>query len=326
VITKAIVRALLAFGLIAVGQPAQADEWPSRLVRFIVPYGAGGSGDMLARMVAQHMSSALGQQFVIENRAGAGGIIGTQQFIAAAPDGYTIGMTNLSSLTLVPLINPKGSYDPSADFTHIAYIGGAPVVLSSNAASNVKTLADFIVYAKSPDKAFTFASSGVGSDGHLMGEAIAMSTGVKALHVPYKATAQALTDIVGGQIPFATFTVSSTAPFLRSKSLNGIAVTTESRLEDFPDVPTFKELGHPELIGTTWFALSGPPKMPKDIVEKLNWAVVAAVNSPEVRSRFRENEFISKILTADEFTRYVADETTRWRPIVQRAGLEGQGR
>jgi tripartite-type tricarboxylate transporter receptor subunit TctC len=325
VITKTIVWGLLALGLIAGGNPAQADQWPSRWVRFIVPYGAGGSGDTLARMVAQHMSNALGQQFVVENRAGAGGIIGTQQFIAAPPDGYTIGMTNLSSLTLVPLINPKGSYDPSADFTHIAYIGGAPVILSSSLASGVKTLDDFISYSKTPGKAFMFASSGVASDGHLMGEAIAISTGVKAVHLPYKATAQALTDMVGGQIPFATFTLSSTAPFLRARSLSGIAVTTENRLEEFPDVPTFKELGHPQLIGTTWFALSGPPKMPSDIVEKLNRAVVAAVTSPEVQARFRQNGFISRILTADEFTRYVAEETMRWKPVVQKAGLEGQG-
>jgi tripartite-type tricarboxylate transporter receptor subunit TctC len=325
VVTKRLVRALLAFGLIAVGQPGQADEYPSRWVRFIVPYGAGGSGDTLARMVAQHMSTALGQQFVIENRAGAGGIIGTQQFISATPDGYTIGMTNLSSLTLVPLINPKGSYEPSVDFTHIAYIGGAPVVLSSSIASQVKTIADFISYGKSPGKAFMFATSGVASDGHLMGEAIAMSTGVKAEHLPYKATAQALTDLVGGQIPFATFTLSSTAPFLRTKSVNGIAVTTENRLEEFPDVPTFKELGYPELIGTTWFALSGPPKMPKEIVQKLNRAVIAAVNSPEVQSRFRQNGFISRDLTAEEFARFVTEETSRWKPVVHKAGLEGQG-
>lgn len=322
--TKRLAALALIFALATIASQAMAaDPWPSRWVRFIVPYSAGGSGDTLARMVARHLSESLGQQFVVENRPGGGGIIGTQQFLAAAPDGYTIGMTNLSSLVLVPLINPKGSYNPSSDFTHISYIGGAPVVLTSSLAARVKTLPEFISYAKEPNKGFLFGTSGVGSDGHLVGEAIAISTGVKAVHIPYKSTPQAMTDIVGGQIPFTTFTLTTTAPFLRANSVTAIAVTTESRLESFPEIPTFKELGYPEMVGTTWFALAGPAKMPPEIVEKLNAAVVAAVNSPELRARFKQDGFVANPLSAKAFAKFVDDETARWKPIVEKANLLG---
>jgi tripartite-type tricarboxylate transporter receptor subunit TctC len=235
-------------------------------------------------------------------------------------------MTNLSTLSLVPVINSTATYHALNDFAHIAYIGGAPVVLAANPKTGVKTLEQFVSYANSTGKAFTFASSGVGSDGHLMGEAIASSTKVKTEHVPYKATAQALTDIVAGHVPFSTFTLSSTAPFIRANSLNGIVVTSPDRMPDFPDLPTFKELGLPELVGTTWFSLSGPPGLPKDIVDKLNREVVIATHTPEIQARFRRDGFIAQRMTAAEFTKFVAEENERWRVVVERAGLLGSAR
>jgi tripartite-type tricarboxylate transporter receptor subunit TctC len=316
---------LLGSSLVASMAGSTSQEWPDRPVRIIVPFAAGGSGDTTARVVAQHLAAAFKQQFIVENRPGASGILGTQAFLSAPPDGYTIGMTNLSSLSLVPMINPVGTYHPLNDFTHIAYIAGAPVVLAANPKTGVKTLKDFITYANTPGNSFTFASSGVGSDGHLMGQAIALSTKIKMEHVPYKATAQALTDIVAGHVPFSTFTLSSTAPFLRANTLNGIAVTSPERMPDFPDVPTFKELGHPELVGTTWFSLSGPVNLPPDIVDKLNREVTAAVTSPEVQARFRRDGFIAQPMSAANFTKFVASENAKWKPIVESAGLVGKG-
>ena len=304
--------------------PAQADEWPSHPVRIIVPFGAGGAGDTLARVVAQHLSESLGQPFIVEDRPGAGGIVGTQQIVSADPDGYTIGITNLSTLSLIPVINPAATYNPLGDFRHIAFIGGSPVVLAATQSTHAKTLADFIAYANTPGHAFTFSSSGMGSDGHLMGVAIATALNVRPEHVPYKSTAEALTDVVSGQVPFSTSTLSSTSGFLHANTLIGIAVTSAERLPDFPDLPTFKELGHPELLDNTWFSFSGPAKLPDDIVTKLNKAVVAAVALPDVQERFRHDGFLAQPMTAQEFTNFVAAENAKWKTVIEHAGLVGK--
>jgi tripartite-type tricarboxylate transporter receptor subunit TctC len=309
--------------LLATSAALPQQDWPNRPVQVIVPFAAGGSVDVLARVVAQYLTSSLKQQFVVENRPGGGGVIGTRQFLAQLPDGYSIGMSSLSTMSLVPIINANADYDPDRDFAHVAYIGGSPVVLAANPQTGVRTLAEFISYSNSPGKSFTFASSGVGSDGQLWGELIASSTRVKAEHVPYKATAQALSDLVAGHVQFSTFTLSSTSPFLHAKSLTGIAVTASERMSEFSDLPTFKELGHAELVGTTWFALSGPLGIPKDIVNKINRAVQMAVATPDAQARFRRDGIIAQPMGADEFTRFVAAENIRWKSLIERVGLVG---
>jgi tripartite-type tricarboxylate transporter receptor subunit TctC len=321
-------KVLLAFAALAVlvmsPTASLADEWPSRPVRMIVPFGAGGSGDAIARVLAEHLAAAFGQQFVVENRTGAGGAIGAKAIAVAPPDGYTIGVTNLSVLSLAPVINPGAGYDPSGDFTHIAYVADAPVVLAANPKTGVASLNAFVTYATAR-KAFTFASSGVGSDGHLMGEAIAASLNLLVEHVPYKSTSQALVDVVGGHVPFCTFTLSSTAPFLRDGTLTAIAVTTGERLQDFPAVPTFRELGHPELLGTTWFSVSGPAGLPKDTVGRLNAEINRIVTLPDVESRLRRDGFQVRPMNAAAFADFVQAENRRWLELIRRAGLAGKG-
>jgi tripartite-type tricarboxylate transporter receptor subunit TctC len=305
---------------------AGADEWPSHAIKIIVPFGAGGAGDTLARIVAQHLSESLGEPFVVEDRPGAGGILGTQQIVAAAPDGYTIGITNLSTLSLIPVINPEASYKPLRDLRHIGYIGGSPVVLAASDGTHAKTLPDLVSYASAPGHAFTFSSSGVGSDGHLMGVAIATALNLKPEHVPYRSTAEALTDVVAGQIPFSTSTLSSTSGFLHANKLIGIAVTSPERIPDFPDLPTFRELGHPELLDNTWFAFSGPAELSDEIVLKLNKAIVAAVAMPDVQERFRRDGFVARPMNPEEFTDFVAAENARWRTVIERAGLAAKSK
>lgn len=297
---------------------AQAD-WPNRPVKVIVPFGAGGSSDVLARIVAEQLGKTFRQQFVVENRPGAGGAIGVAQIASAEPDGYTIGVTNLSTLALAPFINQSVAYDPMKSLTHIAYVGGAPVLLSAALNTNVKTIPDFVAFTKA--KGFTFVSSGVGSDGHLMGQAIALAMGLKVEHVPYSQTGQALSDLVSGHVPFSTFTLSSTSQFLRANQVNGVAVTTADRLPDYADVPTFRESGYPALVGTTWFSMSGPARLPKDIADRLNREIIAAVTRPETVERYRRDGFVANPLSADEFTKFVADEIVRWRPVIAAAGL-----
>ncbi|MBX9844625.1 MAG: tripartite tricarboxylate transporter substrate binding protein [Xanthobacteraceae bacterium] len=317
---------VLLFGaLTTLSFPASAQGWPDRPVKIIVPFGAGGSGDTLARVVADHLSATFKQQFVVENRTGAGGMIGAQAIAAAAPDGYTIGITNLSVLALVPVINPAATYHAVNDFTHIAYVAGAPVALAATPSASIRTLKEFIDTAGKSAKPLTYASSGVGSDGHLMGVAISLSTKAPLEHVPYRSTSQALTDVVAGHVALCTFTLSSTAQFLRAGQLVGVAVTSPVRMPDQPELPTFKELGYPELVGTTWFSLSGPAKFPADVAERLNREVAAIVALPEVQARLRRDGFIAQPMSRADFTKFVGDEAARWKPLVEKAGLTGKG-
>ena len=325
-----VTRWLTAVLLLAASAlPAAAQVWPDRPVKIIVPFGAGGSGDTLARVVAEHLSATFKQQFVVENRTGAGGAIGAAAIASAAPDGTTIGITNLSILALVPAINTSVTYHPVNDFTHIAYVAGAPVALAATPSSGIKTLQEFIATAtksaKENNKPLTFASSGVGSDGHLMGVAISIATKAPLEHVPYRSTSQALTDVVAGHVALCTFTLSSRAQFLRGGQLNGVAVTSPERMPDQPELPTFKEMGYPQLVGTTWFSLSGPPKLPAEIVEKLNAEVARIVALPDVQARFRRDGFIAQPMSPAAFTKYVGEEVARWKPLVEKAGLAGKG-
>jgi tripartite-type tricarboxylate transporter receptor subunit TctC len=310
---------------IIVSSIAAAQDWPTKPVRIIVPFGAGGTGDALARVVAEQLSASLKQQFVVENRTGAGGMIGVQALASSAPDGYTVGITNVSTLSLIPVINPKNAYHPLNDFTHVAFVAGAPVSLAVFPKLGVRTLSEFIAYANKVAKPLTFASSGLGSDGHLIGEAIAASTKIKVEHVPYKSTAQALTDVVGGHVVFSTFTLSSSSSFIRAGTLTGIAVTSAERMPDYPELPTFKELGYADLVSSTWFSISGPAKLPKAIVDRLNREITAAMAKPEVQARMRRDGLLTEAMSPEAFTAFVAAESARWTPLIQSTGLAGKG-
>jgi tripartite-type tricarboxylate transporter receptor subunit TctC len=223
------------------------------------------------------------------------------------------------------VLNPKQSYHPLNDFAHVAFVAGAPVALAVYPATGVKTLKEFIAYANRSAKPLTFASSGLGSDGHLIGEAIAASTKIKVEHVPYKSTGQALTDVVGGHVVFSTFTLSSSSAFIRAGTITGVAVTSAERMPDYPDLPTFKELGHPELVASTWFSISGPAKLPAEIVTRLNREIAAVMVRPEVQARMRRDGLLTETMSPEQFTKFVAAESARWTPLIQRAGLAGKG-
>ena len=302
---------------------ATADDWPSRPVRMVNTFAVGGTADILTRLVAEHLSIAFKQQFFVETRAGAGGTIGVKSVIDSPPDGYNFVLTNVSHLVLLPIGNPKLGYDPLRDLTNIAYIAGSPIVLSVNAASGVKTLKDFIAWAKRSEKPLTYSSSGLGSSGHLVAETFAQQAGIKIEHVPYKGASQGLTDLVGGHIAFAAQTVSSTATQVRGGTLLALAHTGRERLSDFPDVPTFKQLGY-DIVGTTWFSISGPAGLPSDITQKVNHAIVQAMVRPEVQQRFRQDGLVSESMTVEEFKKFIESELTRWRPAIERAGLVGK--
>ena len=302
---------------------AAANEWPSRPVRMVNTFAAGGTADILTRLVADHLTTEFKQQFFVETRAGAGGAIGVQSVANSPPDGYNFVLSNITQLVLLPISNPKLSYDPNRDLINIAYVAGAPIMISVNSGKGVRTYDDFIAYANKAADPLTYSSSGVGSSGHLVGESWGQKAKIRVEHVPYKGAAQGIMDLVAGHIFFSAQTVSSTAAQIRGGALNAIVHSHTSRLPDFPDVPTFKEMGV-DLTATTWFTISGPAKLPQDIVQKMNREIVRAVSKPEVQQRLRQDGLIVETMSVEQLKQFIDGETARWRPVLEKADLIGK--
>jgi tripartite-type tricarboxylate transporter receptor subunit TctC len=317
-------RSLLALtGALMLSTSVTADEWPSRPVRMINTFAAGGTADVLTRLVADHLSSVFKQQFFVETRAGAAGTIGVKAVADSPPDGYNFALTNITHLVLAPISNPKLGYDPMRDLTNIAYVAGSPIILSVNAKSGVKTLKEFIERGKASDTGLTYSSSGVGSSGQLVAEAFAKLAGIKIEHVPYKGASQGIMDLVAGHISFSAQTVSSTASQIRGGALHAIAHSGKERFADFPNVPTFKEMGY-DVVATTWFSISGPAGLPKNITDKMNSEIVRAVSKPEVMARLRQDGLIAETMSIDQLKNHILAESARWKPVLEQLGLIGK--
>ena len=315
--------ALAVTGALLVTVPATADEWPSRPVRMVNTFAAGGTADVLTRLVADQLSATFKQQFFVETRAGAAGTIGVKSVADSPPDGYNFALTNITHLVLAPISNPRLGYDPKRDLTNIGYVAGSPIVLSVSANGSIKTLQDFIDQGRTTQKPLTYSSSGVGSSGQLVAEDFAKKAGIKIEHVPYKGASQGLTDLAGGHIVFSAQTVSSTAALVRGGQLRAIAHSGAERMPDFPDVPTLKESGY-DVVATTWFSISGPANLPKDITDKVNQEIARAVSNPEAQARLRRDGLIAHIMSVEELSKYIDAETVRWRPVLDQLGLIGK--
>jgi tripartite-type tricarboxylate transporter receptor subunit TctC len=300
---------------------AKAQEWPNPPVRIINTFAPGGAADVLARLAADHLSRALGQQFFVETRAGAGGVIGVQFVAHAEPDGYNLVVTTLSLLAFAPVINPKIGYDPLKDLTNVAYLAGSPVAFVISATNNATSLQDFIARGRASDKPLTYSSSGVGSNGHLVAEFFGRKTGIKVEHVPYKGASQGLTDLIGGHLDFSAQTLSSASGLIRGNAALPLAHTFKERLPDYPRVPTFKELGYPELVSTNWFGLAGPAGLPADIAQKVNREIVKMTLRPDVATRLRQDGLVAETFTVDEFRNFIVAESARWKPMLIETGL-----
>lgn len=300
---------------------AIAQEWPNRPVRIVNPFPGVGASDTLGRILADHFTTVFKQSFYVETRAGAGGTIAAKSVVDSPPDGYNLIVTTISLLTLHPTVNPKLGYNPQRDLTNIAYVAGTPIVFCVNPSIGVKTLDDFLAYAKKSAKPLTYSSSGVGTMGHLVAEFFGPKVGLKFEHVPYKGAAQGLTDLAGGHIAFSAQTVSSSAGLIQSGALKAVVTTSPARLPDYPDLPTFKESGHPDMSSTTWFSLSGPAGMPADLVQKIHREAARAMAQPQVQQMLRVQGFVTETMSHDEFKAFVARETARWKPVIEAAGL-----
>jgi tripartite-type tricarboxylate transporter receptor subunit TctC len=302
--------------------PAAAEQWPAHPVRIVNTFAAGGAADILARMAADQLTKALGQQFYVETRAGAGGVIGVDLVAHSDPDGYNFVITTLSLTAINPLINAaKIDYDPFKNLTHVAYLAGSPIVFIVSAKSDVKTLADFVAKAKASPKPLTYGVSGLASAGQMVTESFAQELGVKFQVVPYKGASQSQLDVVAGTIDFATPTVTSAAAQLQGGTVTALAHTGSARLADYPNVPTFKDLGY-KLEATNWFGLAGPAGLPAEIVQKVNSVINAGMATPEAQALIRQEGMIAAPMDAAAFKAFVENEAVRWKPVILKAGLK----
>jgi tripartite-type tricarboxylate transporter receptor subunit TctC len=314
----ALAAGVLAMTL-AAGACAQA--WPTRTVRIIVPFAPGGTSDLLGRIVAIKLSESLGQPFVVENRAGAGGVIGSDLVAKSAPDGYTLVVSAIASHVIAPtLATAKFPFDPVKDFSHIALFGGPPSVFAVHPSLPAKTLKEFVVFAKAKPGAMSYGSPGNGTLGHLIAEMFKQMAGINIAHVPYKGASGAVTDLIAGHIEVVSTTLATAGAQMRGGRVRGLAVSSSARIPDYADVPTFREAGYRDLVAVIWFSLSGPAGMPKEIVVKLNAEVRRILQLPDVRERLRPEGIEPGTLDAPAFTEFVAAEITRWAPLVRASG------
>ena len=299
---------------------AAAQVWPSKPVRLIVPFAPGGSADTLGRLVAQKLSESFKQTFVVENRGGAGGVIGSELAAKAPADGYTLLVSGVASHCIAPALSKEFPFDPLRDFTHIALFGGPPGVLVVHPGVAAKDLREFVALLKAQPGRISYGSPGNGTQGHLLGEQLKQVAGIDMTHVPYKGAGPAVADMIAGHVSAGSTTLSTAATQIRAGKLRALAVSSSRRLADFPDVPTYAELGYPELTATIWFSLSGPAGVPRDIVNRLNSEVRRILQQADVRERLRPEGGEIGDLDPQAFSAYVAAELKRWAPVVRAAG------
>jgi tripartite-type tricarboxylate transporter receptor subunit TctC len=297
---------------------AQPQEWPTRPVRFVIPYPPGGPTDILGRVVAQRLSQDLGQPMVVENRAGASGVIGSEVIARAAPDGQSFLM-NASIHVIIPHLNRSMPFDAVADFTPVTNMAMVPLVAVVNPALPVRSIAELIAYLKANPGKVSYASSGNASALHLAGEMFKLMTGTDMVHVPYRGAGPAVQDLIAGNIQLMFDSIPSSAAAVRAGLLRPLAVTTAKRVGAYPDLPTVAEAGVPGFDIATWYAIWAPPRTPAPIVARLQQAVAAAVAVPEVRERLAVLGADPVADTPEAFAAFCRSEYDRWGRLVREA-------
>jgi tripartite-type tricarboxylate transporter receptor subunit TctC len=316
-----IVGGLLAGTALGLGSAA-AQTFPSRTITMVVPFAAGGSTDVVARIIAQKMSEGLGQQVIVENVAGAGGSTGAARVSKAEPDGYTILMGTVATHALNPLMLKRKPYDAVADFTSISLLVIVPNVLVVHPSLPAQTVPELIALLKADPSKYNYASSGVGTPLHLSGELFKSMAKVTMQHIAYRGSGPALNDVVAGQVPIMFDNLPSASEFIRAGTLRGIAVTTKERAPSFPDMPTIAEGGLAGYETYTWNALFAPPNTPKQVVERLNAEARKAVQDPAVQERLKTFSATVVGSTPEALAEHVKTEIGKWTPVVKEAGVQ----
>ena len=318
---KRCALALTALGLIT-ATAALAQSWPAKTVRIIVPFPPGGGLDFFARVVAPKLQENLGQQIVVENRSGAGGMVGADAAAKAAPDGYTLLMASSAELTINQHLYPKMAYDAIRDFAPVSYAAHAAMLFSVHPSLPAKTLPELIALARSRPGQLSFASAGTGGVQHLAGEILKTVAKIDIVHVPYKGAGPAVIDMVGGQVQMGFTALPSSIQHARSGRLRPIAVTSAKRSEAAPELPTFTELGFPALDLVVWYAALFPARTPPEIVARMSAEINRAVNSPDVKTKLLEQGVESVGTTPDQLAKFMQSESARYGRIIQDTGAK----
>lgn len=311
---RALLLALAVFAL-----DAQAQEWPSKPIRMILPFPPGGGTDLLGRLLAENLSTRLGQPVVTENRGGAGGNVGAEAAAHSAPDGYTIVLV-APSIAISPSLYSKLNYDPVKDFTPVAMVAFVPNVMITHP-SVAHSLKDFIALARSKPGGLNFGSGGAGTSNHLAGELLNIVAGIKLVHVPYKGVNLAMNGVLAGEVQLAFIGIPVPAPHIKAGRLVGLAVLASHRSPIIPDVPTAAEAGLPDFEVTTWYAILAPAGTPRPIVNRLNAELASIVSAPEVKARLATLATEPMTSTPEEAGAYIQREMAKWGDVVKKAGL-----
>ncbi len=315
----------LAVGIVAglaLAGPAKAQDYPSKPIRLVVPFAAGGATDVLARLVGERLTASLGQQVVVDNRPGAGGNIGSDLVARAEPDGYTILMGAVGTHAINPSLYPKMPYDPVKDFAPVTLVASVPNVLVVNPEVPANSVQELIDLAKAKPGELNFASSGNGTSIHLSGELFKAMTGTDIVHVPYKGSGPAVTDLLGGQVQMMFDNMPSSLPHVKAGKLRALGVTSAKRSPALPEVPTIAEAGVPGYDATSWFGILAPAGTPEPVVTRLQGAIVQALGEPEMRQRMADLGAEPVGDTPAEFGQFIAAEIAKWAKVVNDAGVK----
>ena len=315
-------RAALLVALSLASAAALAQAYPSRPIKLIVPFPAGGGTDIIAREVANKVATQQGWTLVVDNKPGSGGNLGVDAAAKAAPDGYTIVLGQTSNLAINPTLYAKLPYSPQKDLAPIGLVASSPLVLVVAADSPYKTLADVIAAGKAKPDAINYASSGSGTVAHLAVEQFQKVAGVRFTHVPYKGAAQGVTDLIGGQIQLYMSSVPTLIGHIRNGKMRAIAVTSDKRVNDLPNVPTIAESGYKGFEAVTWFGIAGPASMPKDAVAKLNVAFNKALQDVDVKKKLEGQGADVLGGTPEQFGKLIQDDIVRWGKVVKDSGAK----
>ncbi len=322
--TRGFARALGAVAILLAGAgTAQAQGWPNKPIRMVVPYTAGGYTDLMARLVSEKMSAALGQTIVIENKPGANAVIGTDAVAKAAPDGYTFG-TVIAAHSVNPTLNPKLPYDTMKDLTYVSLTSVAPLILIATPSLPAKDMKEFIALAKSKPGQLNFASSGIGSAAHLTMEMFKSREGLNLQHIPYKGTAGALQDTVGGQINVMFDVIGPLMSQVKSGNAKALAVAAKERVPAAGDVPTMAEAGVADFTSGTWSGIIAPAGTPQEIVDRVAAEAKKALADPELRKKLDDQGIVPMGTSPDEFKTFVTGEISRWKKVITDADIKVQ--